>query len=56
MEKLDQIIDRLVKEFVAQVRPVLESELTMSKKLLEDKDNQIRYVFRFSFLSREIQG
>lgn len=57
MEKLDQIIDRLVKEFVAQVRPVLESELTSCKKLLDNKDNQISVLQAANFeLKKTIEG
>merc|ERR1712168_1462804 len=57
MEKLDQIIDKLVKEFVAQVRPLLESELTISKRLLEDKDNQISVLQAANFeLKKTIEG
>ena len=43
MEKLDQLVDQLIKQYTSQVRPLLESELANA---VEDKDNQIRFVTR----------
>ena len=42
MEQLDSILDVLVKQFVASVKPLLESELTKKLNQLKEKDDKIR--------------